>query len=149
VELTKGNILLSGSYTKEQAMPPVKPYNWDKTGEAAQNNYKFFEDCFDPNPTTNKAFRDWFFNPSTSEDDVRKKLKNTYHLDIPATIKLAVVDLQWARCKNWSITNPQTQDFYSLIMPPRPTRWPNNQYYVESQQWEESWFHAIVDGYGM
>jgi hypothetical protein len=130
-------------------MPPVKPYNWNKVGEAAQHNYKFFEDCFDPNAATNKTFRDWFFDNGTSENDVRQKLKNTYHLDIPVTIKLVVVDLQWARCKNWSLTNPQTQDFYTFIMPPRPTRWPNDQWYVQSQQWEESWFHAIVDGYGM
>jgi hypothetical protein len=129
-------------------MPPVKPYNWANVGDAAQHNYKFFEDCFDPNPATNKAFRDWFFDSSTTEPNVRTKLKNTYHLDIPAPIKLVVVDLQWARCKNWSLTDPATQDFYEFIMPPRPTRWPDK-YYVESQQWEEAWFHAIVDGYGM
>src|SRR5262249_7902378 len=126
-------------------MPPSKPYNWDRTGEAAQNNYKFFEDCFDPDPKANKDFRDWFFN--STEHEVMKELRDTYGLDIPADTKLVVVDLQWARLQKWDLDpNDKNQKFYQLIMPPRPTRWPDDKYYVESQQWEESWFHAIVDG---
>ena len=71
-------------------MPPTKPYNEYKVGEVVQHNYKFFGDCFDP---SNGPFRDWFFAGSTTEDDVRAKLK-AYQLDIPVGIKLVVVDLQ-------------------------------------------------------
>jgi len=125
-------------------MPPTKPYNEYKVGEVVQHNYKFFGDCFDP---SNGPFRDWFFAGSTTEDDVRAKLK-AYQLDIPVGIKLVVVDLQNARIRNWSLTDPKAQEFYEFIMPPVPQR-SDNEDYVESQQWEEAWFHAIVDGYGM
>jgi hypothetical protein len=144
VDLLKGNILLSGSHSKEQTMPPTKPYSEYKVGEVAQANYKFFEDCFDPG---NKPFRDWFFDGATTEPQVRARLK-AYGLDIPEGIKLVVVDLQYARMKNWSLKKPEEEPFYEFILPPVPTR-STNADYVESQQWEEAWFHAIVDGYGM
>jgi hypothetical protein len=123
-------------------MPPTKPYNSDKVGEAAQHNYKFFEDCFDPG---NGPFRDWFFNSSTTEDAVRAKLKD-YKLEVPGSVKLVVVDLENARMRNWGL-NPKTQDFYEFIMPPVPRRSEDDDY--EGQQWEEAWHHAIADGYGM
>jgi hypothetical protein len=124
-------------------MPPTKPYSADKVGEAAQHNYKFFEDCFDPG---NGPFRDWFFAASTGEEDVRAKLKD-YKLVVPGSVKLVVVDLENARMRNWSL-NPKTQDFYEFIMPPVPRRSEDDDY-VEGQLWEEAWFHAMVDGYGM
>jgi hypothetical protein len=78
------------------------------------------------------------------------------HTGGPGTpaVRIMLVDVQNAN--TWQDPslpkiNPATDDFYVLVMPPVPTRYPAAAQpgYEEMQAWESAWYHAIVDGYGM
>jgi hypothetical protein len=129
-------------------MPPFKPpYAYSSLGDQVQLNYNFLERLFDPG--TQEAFRKSFFD-SKDEPHLRNMLRG-YDIDIPAPTRIVLVDLENAK---WFVHDPKafdpvSQDFYQLVMPPVPRKHPGSDEYKESQQYEDAWYHAVVDSYGM
>ena len=87
-----------------------------------------------------------------SDADLTTELAE-YGLVIPPGVRIVLVDLETARLHYNGPTldtTPVTGDtFYQLVMPPVPRRHPGNAEYKHDQQWEDAWYHAIVDSYGM
>jgi hypothetical protein len=125
------------------ALPPgpYKPYSSNSVGEHVQNNYEFFNDIFD-----DKNYRDDLF--AMDQDGLRKELEKEYGLKIPPEVKIVLIDLESARMQPDDI-DPTRDTFYQLVMPPTPRRHPGSPEYKHDQAWEDAWYHAIVDSYGM
>src|SRR5262245_25898332 len=126
------------------ALPPgpYKPYNSRKVGQQIQNNYEFLKYLFDDD---NKDYRDELFG--MNDDDLRTELAG-YGLVIPKEVRIVLIDLEFARMQPTDI-KPDKDTFYQLVLPPVPRRHPDSPEYKHDQQWEDAWYHAIVDSYGM
>src|SRR5262249_46661937 len=129
------------------ALPPgpYKPYDPLKVGDAVEGNYWFLDKFFGPG---GGAFRKSIL--AMNENQLRDELAK-YGLEIPKGVRLVVVDLETAvvRPADGNPINPAQDTFYQLVMPPTPRRHPNNAQYKHDQQWEDAWYHAMVDSYGM
>jgi hypothetical protein len=126
-------------------MPPWKSY-YNPIGLTVENLHEFCEKLFGNNQ---RAFRDSFFN--LNNEDQLRNLLNTNKIFIPlvddqgAPLRIMLVDVENARTKVYPPPiDPDTMPFYLLVMPPVPRT-----YDPQMQNWESSWYHAIVDGFGM
>jgi hypothetical protein len=131
--------------TWEGAMPtPFKPpYTPAKMGTYVQKNYVFLrEKLFDPK--VGAALRQELLN--MSEADLRPRIKAELDLDIPAHVRVMVVDIENGRANPASMN--QDDEFYMLVLPPVPRKSETAEH-KEACAWEGAWHHAIVDGYGM
>ena len=128
-------------------MPTYQYWNEDDVGTYVQNNYKFMDELFGRHGDN---LRNSLVN-AADEDALRDKMNAKLpHLKIPQNVKVGVVDLQNGKCQLWGM-NTQTDTYYIMVLPPNPQRKPqsNQTTYIDDQEWENAWYHATVDGYGM
>jgi hypothetical protein len=100
--------------------------------------------------STGNALRASLVNAS-DENTLRAKMNAELpHLKIPANVRVGVLDLQTAHYKDWGIST-QNETYYIMVLPPNPQRQPQSTQstYIDDQEWENAWYHATVDGYGM
>jgi len=130
--------------TREGAMPtPMKPqYEPAKMGAYVQRNYAFLTKLFDSKVGPGLRQELW----DMSEADLRLRIKAELDLDIPATVRVMVVDIENGRAKPAGMSEADV--FYTLVLPPVPRKSPTEEH-KEASAWEGAWHHAIVDGYGM
>jgi hypothetical protein len=126
---------------------PYKPYDPTKVGDQVQNNYEFMKEIFGPGQA---QYRQQLL--AMSDNDLRTELAE-YGLVIPQGVRIVLVDLETAKMHHnggpIDLTPGTGDTFYQLVMPPVPRRHPNSSEYRHDQQWEDAWYHAIVDSYGM
>jgi hypothetical protein len=122
---------------------PYKPFDPLKVGEAVQGNYWFLDKLFAPG---GNAYRQSIL--AMNDNQLRQELSE-YGLDIPQGVRLVVVDLETATLQPVGGALNAQDPFYQLVMPPAPRRHAGNAQYRHDQQWEDAWYHAIVDSYGM
>jgi hypothetical protein len=125
-------------------MPPWKPWDENEVGTYVQDNYEFVDRLFGPQGA---AIRKKFW-ACTTETQLRKAIKDEAKINVPASVRVGVFDVEAAALKVIKKIDPKTEDFYIMVMPPKPRR-KNTADYKDGQAWEEAWFHAIVDGYGI
>jgi hypothetical protein len=127
--------------------PFKPPYDPAKMGTYVQRNYTFLKKLFDStvgNPDVGVGLRQLLLN--MSEPDLRARIKAELDLDIPANVRVMVVDIETGRANPCNMNQDDT--FYTFMLPPRPRKSPTEEH-KEACAWEGAWHHAIVDGYGM
>jgi hypothetical protein len=128
-------------------MPTYQYWNEDDVGTYVQNNYKFMDKLFGVH---GDHLRQSLVN-APDENTLRTRMNTELpQLKIPQNVRVGVADLQTAKYKDWGI-NTQTETYYIMVLPPNPQRQPQStaQTYIDDQEWENAWYHATVDGYGM
>jgi hypothetical protein len=124
---------------------PYKPYDPQQVGAQVQNNYAFLHKLFAAN---NSQYRQKLF--AMTDAQLTTELAE-YGLVIPPGVRIVLVDLEIAQmhCNGPQPIDPTQETFYQLVMPPVPRLHPGSAQYKHDQQWEDAWYHAIVDSYGM
>jgi hypothetical protein len=118
----------------------------DRILEVTQTNFEFLLTKLWGPDAEAKALRDELIT-AESEAQLRASLARLNIEVLPGT-KLMVVDIVGARTKSF-VTSPGTEDFYVLVLPPKPRRHPGNDRYKEMQGWMAAHYHAVNDSYGM
>ena len=96
--------------------------------------------------TGGAALRDQLI--TTQDEEVLRGLLAEHKIEVEPNTRLMIVDIEGARMNNL-VTNATTQDFYVLVLPPKPRRHPDNALYKEMQGWMTAHYHAVNDSYGM
>jgi hypothetical protein len=125
-------------------MPPVKYFDQMLVGKQVQANYAVLQKLFDDN--LQQGFRDTLFAYPT-EAALRAALI-AEGIPVTGTLRIMLVDIEYARTKTYGPINAATEDFYLLVLPPVPRR-QTSPGYKDMQTWEGAWHHAIVDSYGI
>ena len=126
---------------------PRKPDYTDRIIQVTQSNFKFLlTDLWGPN---GQALRDYLIT-TRDEAALRDRLVTSYKIEVEANSRLLIVDIAGARTNSF-VTDASQQDFYVLVLPPKPRRTPPNDpgRYEEMQAWMTAHYHAINDSYGM
>lgn len=128
-------------------MPGPKKVDYsDKILEVTQTNYKFLlEKLWGPDEQA-QALRDQLI--TTRNEAELRALLATLGIEVEPSTKLMIVDVVGARTNSF-VANAGTQDFYVLVLPPKPRRHPGNDRYKEMQGWMTAHYHAVNDSYGM
>jgi len=122
---------------------PADVYQPGQVGKAVQANYDFLNQLFGANE---KKFRDALFN--CADENAARKMLADNGLTVPPPIRIMLVDIQYARTKTWGKIDTDSEEWYVLVMAPKPQRKVNADY-VDMQAWAAAWYHASNDGYGM
>jgi hypothetical protein len=141
-DIISGRTLMEG-----QLMPPWKPWSPNHVGQYVQHNYAFMDQLFDP--ANGAAFRQAFWN-YPNEDALRNAINSHLHLNIPNTVRVGFFDVERPAFHSFPPPiNAATDNYYVMILPSMPRRKPGDNTYIEDQAWEDAWYHAVVDGFGM
>ena len=122
---------------------PVKPEYSDRIGEITQSHYKFLnEKLWGANGA---AVRAQFL--AADQEQLKTLLReNGIPFDLQ-NVRILVVDLENGKTNGFD--QALAQDFYTLVLPPRPRRHSTEVHYKEMQTWSAAYYHAINDSYGM
>lgn len=123
-------------------MPAIKYDYGDELGVLAQTNFKFLTKLW----ASGSTLREQLFT-QPDEASLREVLRG-FNIIVGSDVKILLVDIENARTKSF-VTNPQTDNFYALVLPPAPRRHPSNAEYQKMQGWTAAHYHAINDSYGM
>jgi hypothetical protein len=127
-------------------MPTYQYWNEDNVGTYVQNNYKFMDKLFSRHGDN---LRSSLVN-APDEATLRARMNAELpQLNIPLNVRVGVLDLQTPKYKDWGIADGDT--YYIMVLPPNPQRQPQSTQstYIDDQEWENAFYHATVDGYGM
>lgn len=124
-------------------MPATKKFDERHVGLKIQHHYEFLERLWGPDGAGMRAAVD----QAASEAALRDLLASWGIADIDADTRLMVIDVENARTKSY-VTDPETQKFYVLVLPPKLTRSGAGDF-KEAQAWRGAYYHALSDGYGM
>jgi hypothetical protein len=123
---------------------PRKPDYSDRIIDFTKSNFEFLKELWGEGGA---ALRNEFLT-SRDEPALRRLLLQKAKIEIEATVRLVVVDILTTKTNSF-VTDPDTQDFYVLVLPPKPRRNPGDARYEELQGWTAAHYHAINDSYGM
>ncbi len=131
---------------------PTKPYDPADVKNQLGHNYDFTAKLFGQGQ---QAFRNTFFNCTT--EAALRALLLAEKITVAADVRIMLVDVENARSKTFGPIDASNEKFYVLVMAPvprgdgRPAANPPavDPGYIDMQAWENAWYHAIVDGYGM
>jgi hypothetical protein len=129
-------------------MPTYQYWDEDNVGTYVQNNYEFMDQLFG---VKGDHLRKILWDAANDSEGALRDLMNAKlpHLKIPNTVRVGLADLQAPRYKDFGINAGDT--YYIMVLPPNPQRQPQStqQTYIDDQEWENAFYHATVDGYGM
>jgi len=123
---------------------PKKPDYSDQIVQYTQHYYAFLKELWGPG---GEALRQTL-TTSRNEAELRDLLKAKAKIEIETTTRLVIVDILSTKTNSF-VNNAATEDFYVLVLPPKPRRNPNDARYGELQGWSAAHYHAINDSYGM
>jgi hypothetical protein len=127
---------------------PYKPWSYADVGAYTQHNYAFVDTLFqdgpgEPNPGIRRSYRHYTGN------QLRLQIQSDLGLTIPSDVKVGVFDIELAHFHNPEAINFSADAYYIMVLPPFPRQNPGNNVYIRDQAWQDAWYHAVVDGYGM
>lgn len=126
-------------------MPLKKPNYSDRVGEVEQKNFGFLMNSL-WDPEDGPGIRNRFI--SAPNEAALRALFIEFKIEVEAEVHLAVFDVESMKVKSF-VENPATQDYYVLVLPPRPRRHTDNKPYTMMQGWAAAHYHTINDSYGM
>jgi hypothetical protein len=125
---------------------PTKP-EYPELGMLTQLNFNFLQELWG---SRGDALRNSLWEKAESDDEpgLRALLLKKWKVKVPTGLRLMLVDVKGARSHSF-VGNVRTEQFYVLVLPPRPTRDPRNKNYNDQQCWNSAHYHAVNDSYGM
>jgi hypothetical protein len=130
-------------------MPPWKPWVSNLVGQYVQDNYSFMDQLFDP--VGGAAFRQQFWD-YPNEAALRVAINNYLNLNLAHTVRVGFFDVEKPGARFFDPPIKPDEQWYVMVLPPMPRRNAGTagyDQYVDSQEWEDAWYHAVVDSYGM
>ncbi|MFN0300540.1 MAG: hypothetical protein ACKVQU_09320 [Burkholderiales bacterium] len=116
------------------------------TDEQTRINLAFINKLWGVN---GEAVRNELFG-QPNQKAVHDLLRTNHNFDIPDEVKIIMVDIDGARPTSFSASiDPAVDEFYYLVLPPKPIKRPGDPDYIAMQTGLEAFFHAANDGWGM